>query len=87
MPKFVRREIISQAIYDPTAVISWTRQGKRFRVELMEMFDVTCRVYWKGKQILFTSPKIHLWLNKIATAKYNRLENAFQTAMYEKGIE
>ena len=39
--------------------------------------------FWRGRQVLFTSPMIHAHLNALLTLTYNRLEDAFQKAEYE----
>lgn len=73
---FVRKESTSIGA-DPTTSVTFTRKTKRLTIYLQEFFgDITCRIYWRGHSILFTSDIIHPLLNKIATKKFNALEDA-----------
>lgn len=75
---YVRKEVTSIGA-DPTTSVTFTRKTKRLTIYLQEFFgDITCRIYWRGHSILFTSCVIHPLLNKIATKKFNALEDAYQ---------
>lgn len=60
---------------DPTVTVNYEIKAGNIGITLTEFFgDVTSRVTWKGRQLLFTSPFTHKWLNKLATCVHEELE-------------
>lgn len=83
--KWQRKEHHSPSqVADPADWVSWTKKLGPARIELTEFFgDISSRMYWNGKQKLFTSTLVRRKINNITTAIFNWLEEAYQSECNE----
>lgn len=64
---------------DPTVVVKYEQKIGSFEVEIGCFFDsITSHLFYKGKEVLFTSEFIHPILNRIAVWLYNKEEEKYQ---------
>lgn len=73
---------------DPTELVTYEKQIGPFEIIIDQFFgDVTARIYFRSKQLIFTSPCIHPTLNKFFERIYNRYEQEHCQAIEDQYSE